>query len=816
MSATPSAQYRLTIRVKLDDSGGILGRVTTIIGEAGGMVDSVDLVETDDGYSVRDIVVDASGREHWDRILAAIDTIDGADGHRHDRPHLPAARRRQDRTSQQAPAEDARRPLDGLHAGRRARLPGDRRRRRTRPSSTRSSATRVAVVSDGTAVLGLGDIGPARGDAGDGGQVLPVQGVRERRRLPDLPGHAPTPTRSSATVKLIAPAFGGINLEDISAPRCFEIEEQLKAKLDIPVFHDDQHGTAVVVLAALLNAVKLTGRTPGGPERPRHRARGGRHRRHARSCSRRASATSSARTRAACCTCEREDYLDGSMSPIKRWFAESTNPDCRRGAPADVIDGHGPAHRRLRREGAARRVPRAHEPRRDGLRDGEPEPGGRPRGGRALRPDHGDGPLGLPEPDQQRALLPGHLPRRPGRPGAVDHRGHEDGGRPRDRGRSSTRRTCARTTSSRRSSTATSPRRWPPPSPSRRGRPASRSPTARSASPPATPARTPRSRSRRRARGLTVSADLSPLRITITGATGLIGPQLVRAAAASAATRSPCSRATPSGRARLLGDVEAVAWDLMSEPAPAGSAQRQGRGRAPRRRARRPALVARPPSRRSARRRVIGTGNLIDGLRAAEQRPSVLVSSSAIGYYGAHGLEPLDEDAPRGRRLPGAGLRRVGAAGGAAPPSSACGWCRSAPASCSTRDGGALAKMLPPFRMGVGGPVAGGRQFISWIHTDDLVGIMLAAIDDERWSGPVNATAPEPLSNRDFSRVLGRVLHRPAVLPVPGSGAEGRSTATWRRSSPPGRACCPRRRSCSATRSRSPTSSRRCAPRIGS
>ena len=78
MSATPSAQYRLTIRVKLDDSGGILGRVTTIIGEAGGVVDSVDLVETDDGYSVRDIVVDASSREHWDRILAAIETIGGA------------------------------------------------------------------------------------------------------------------------------------------------------------------------------------------------------------------------------------------------------------------------------------------------------------------------------------------------------------------------------------------------------------------------------------------------------------------------------------------------------------------------------------------------------------------------------------------------------------------------------------------------------------------------------------------------------------------------------------------------------------------
>ena len=85
------------------------------------------------------------------------------------------------------------------------------------------------------------------------------------------------------------------------------------------------------------------------------------------------------------------------------------------------------------------------------------------------------------------------------------------------------------------------------------------------------------------------------------------------------------------------------------------------------------------------------------------------------------------------------------------------------------KNGGALEKMLPPFRLGVGGPVAGGRQYISWIHLDDLVGVMVAAVADERWSGPVNATAPEPVSNRDFSRALGRALKRPALLPVPGA-----------------------------------------------
>jgi hypothetical protein len=84
------------------------------------------------------------------------------------------------------------------------------------------------------------------------------------------------------------------------------------------------------------------------------------------------------------------------------------------------------------------------------------------------------------------------------------------------------------------------------------------------------------------------------------------------------------------------------------------------------------------------------------------------------------------------------------------------------------RRGGALAKMLPPFRLGVGGPVAGGRQYMSWIHAADVVGMMLAALGDERWRGPVNATAPEPLSNYDFSKALGRVLGRPSLLLVPG------------------------------------------------
>ena len=159
-------------------------------------------------------------------------------------------------------AEDTGRPLDGLHAGRRPRLPRDRR------------GPEQGLEPHDQAELGGGRQRrhggararrhrPGGGDAGDGGQGDALQGVRR----PSTPGRSAspprTPTRSSPTVAAIAPGFGGINLEDISAPRCFEIEQRLQELLDIPVFHDDQHGTAIVVTAALLNALRLVGKAPG-------------------------------------------------------------------------------------------------------------------------------------------------------------------------------------------------------------------------------------------------------------------------------------------------------------------------------------------------------------------------------------------------------------------------------------------------------------------------------------------------------------------------------------------------------------------------
>jgi uncharacterized protein (TIGR01777 family) len=162
--------------------------------------------------------------------------------------------------------------------------------------------------------------------------------------------------------------------------------------------------------------------------------------------------------------------------------------------------------------------------------------------------------------------------------------------------------------------------------------------------------------------------------------------------------------------------------------------------------------------------RADGTARLVDSLRAAP--PRVLVSASATGYYGPRGDERLDEHTRPGDDF----LAEVCRAWEAAAQRAETLGARVAIMRTGVvldQAGGALAKMLPFFRLGIGGPVAGGRQYLSWIALDDLVGLYLAAIDGEDWSGPFNATAPEPVTNQDFARALGRVMGRPAVLPVP-------------------------------------------------
>lgn len=165
--------------------------------------------------------------------------------------------------------------------------------------------------------------------------------------------------------------------------------------------------------------------------------------------------------------------------------------------------------------------------------------------------------------------------------------------------------------------------------------------------------------------------------------------------------------------------------------------------------------------------RRLGTRNLVAAIRARERRPRVLVSQSAIGYYGDRGEETLDEDSPPGDGFDSEVTREWEREAREVEPA---GVRLAIPRTGHVLDpaGGLLKELLPPFRLGLGGPIAGGAQYVSWIHRDDEVGLLLRALDDERFSGAFNATAPEPATNREFAKELGRALGRPAVVPVPG------------------------------------------------
>lgn len=258
------------------------------------------------------------------------------------------------------------------------------------------------------------------------------------------------------------------------------------------------------------------------------------------------------------------------------------------------------------------------------------------------------------------------------------------------------------------------------------------------------------------------------MRVTITGGTGRIGRALAERLRAAGADSAHGADAGDPVTLLSRDPDRGVRWDPQAEPAPAAAL------------AGRDAVVhlagedvaqrwSAEAKRRIRDSRVLGTRNLVAGLAqlAPEQRPRVLVSGSASGYYGPRGDEPVDESEPPGTDF----LAEVCAA-----------WEREALAAEALglrvvrlrtglvldRRGGALARMLPFFRAGLGGPVAGGRQWMPWIALDDELGLILAALQDETWTGPINASAPEPATNRELSRALGRALRRPAVLPVPG------------------------------------------------
>src|SRR5256884_2810527 len=334
--ASPSAQFSLTLRVEFDRRPGMLGVVATAIGDAGGSIGDIETVELGDVKAIREITVDTVDAEHGEAIARAVEVIEGA-----------SLLETTDRTFE---LHRGGKLFTGLKTGIRTRddlsmayTPGVARVCSAIEADPEKAFeftikhNTVAVVTDGTAVLGLGDIGPeAALPVMEGKAVL----FKEFGDVDAFPICLDTndPDEIVQAVRLMAPVFGGINLEDISSPRCFEIESRLIEELDIPVFHDDQHGTAIVVLAALLNACRLTGRNiedlrvamvgagaAGVAVAKILINEGG------------GSIVSCGRTGAI--HSAREGYLDGSMKTPKTWLAENTNLNQDDGAPAHVLDG---------------------------------------------------------------------------------------------------------------------------------------------------------------------------------------------------------------------------------------------------------------------------------------------------------------------------------------------------------------------------------------------------------------------------------------------------------------------------------------------
>ena len=255
---TPNASYSLTLRVRIHNQPGKLGQITTAIGKAGGDIEGIDIVSVGKDFLIRDITVNAASESHDQEIVAAVKDIDGVDViNISDRTFLMHLGGKIEIASKMQ--LKTRSDLSMAYTPGVARVCEAIAKDPEKVYNLTIKKNMVAVITDGTAVLGLGDIGPAA--------AMPVmegkcQLFKEFGGVDAFPICLNTkdPHEIIETIKNISVVFGGINLEDISAPRCFEIEDRLKEELDIPVFHDDQHGTAVVVLAALMNALKIVGK----------------------------------------------------------------------------------------------------------------------------------------------------------------------------------------------------------------------------------------------------------------------------------------------------------------------------------------------------------------------------------------------------------------------------------------------------------------------------------------------------------------------------------------------------------------------------
>ena len=332
MERAPSDSYSLTIRVKLSSRAGTLGEVTTAIGRAGGDIGAIDIVSVGRDYIIRDITVNTVSSEHEDRIVNAVKAIDGIEVlQTSDRTFLMHLGGKIEVVSKM--------PLKTRADLSMAYTPGVARVCEAIHDDPEKVFTLtikkncVAIVTDGTAVLGLGDIGPAAAMPVMEGKAMLFKEFGGVDAFP-ICLSTKDPDEIVRTVKNIATAFGGINLEDISAPRCFEIEDRLKEELDIPVFHDDQHGTAVVVLAALINALKIVGKEMSEIK----------------------VVVNGVGAAGVACTkivmaagvkniigCDQQGALyrgrRENMNKVKEWYAANTNPNQEKGTVHDVIKG---------------------------------------------------------------------------------------------------------------------------------------------------------------------------------------------------------------------------------------------------------------------------------------------------------------------------------------------------------------------------------------------------------------------------------------------------------------------------------------------